>query len=324
MISSPFNAENYKLAMGAGGSITGVGYASPSKYLIEFSSAPEILRAGSLDESLSVTAPKLDWIAAKTGFAAATAEIPTRQIDTIERRYSGPIRNIPVGHTYSTMNIEFVESFHYDIRLFFAWWQENIFDKRNTYGVPYYKNVVVPQMKIKLFDNTGKVRREYVLYEVFPINIGSTNIAWNALNQSMTTNVEFAFHRWEVYDLEKRAKLIGGFVDGIEEVVGATKNGKKFPTGASFKFQNVVDTIRNVNNAVKFAKGTFKTAKAIVKSIRNLKNLRVRNLDDLANAAGSVGEVVRTTTGSVNNFGSGVQNIQKKFSTEQINKFFPK
>ena len=313
---TPFNAGEFRANIGRP--------APSSKYLIEFSGPPDILSKAGIHGAGSVgPLPRSAERAEFVSFAAVQAELPMRQIDTLERRYNGPIRNVPVGHTYSTMNIEFIEDENRLVREFFTQWQENIFAALNRHSVPYYSNIVVPKLRIRLFGQNGKEQDNYFIYEVYPINIGSTQLGWANKDQVMTTNIEFAFHRWEHVAVDftptelpaKYNRTIPTKPDPAQQKVSKPKRLKA-------NFQSIVDTIRDVNNAIKFAKGSFKTAKDLGQSIRNLKNLRANNFDDFTKAAGVVGETVRRTTDSVNDFGSGVQKIGKKFTTEQVNRFF--
>lgn len=316
-----FNAEIFRAAMGGQ-----LHPASSSKYLVEFPVSPNIMKGAKA--ILSPNEPNPDTSIVVLSLAATAAELPMRQLDTIERRYSGPVRQVPVGHTYSTMNIEFIEDHLRRVRGYFSRWQENVFAEDNSFTVPFYDNIVIPQMRIRLFGQDGAEMDSYVIYEVFPINIGSTQLSWSAKDQIMTTNIEFSFHRWERVPFDtKNAEAPSPKYDRSEKnepqaEPGRSRYAARDRLKKKTRFQDFVDRVRDVNNTIRFAKGSFKTAKDLARQARDLKNLKVNNFEDFTRAAGTVGGVVRTTTDSINSFGSGVQKIEKKFSTDTINKFF--
>jgi hypothetical protein len=322
-LAQPFNAETFRAEFGR---------ALPSsKYIVIFSNAPKVMTHDGVNGALkAVVNPSWSEKAAGLSFGAIQAELPMRQLDTLERRYNGPVRNVPVGHTYATMNFEFIDSMSKKMRAFFATWQENIFTTANQYGVPYYDAIIVPEVTVKIFGQDGREVERYVIHEVYPINIGSTQLAWANKDQIMTTNVEFSFHRWERIDLGEMKDGESGIEPKYDRSgeLGDSRQGRSrdkpyngMPKN-KFGLQDAIDKIRDINNTIKFAKGSFKTAKDLARQARNLRNLKVRNFDDFTKAAGAVGEVARRTTDSVNIFGHGIETTKKKFTTETINKFF--
>ncbi len=314
---TPFNTESFRSEVGRP--------APASKYLVDFINAPDVLtKAGLAGAGQASTNQFMGIRAAFLSLTAVQAELPMRQFDTIERRYNGPVRQIPIGHTYSTMNLEFVEDANHRVRSFFAKWQENSFSEINSYQVPFYSSIVIPEVQIRIYGQDGREMERYVVYEVFPINIGSTQLSWANKDQVMTTNVEFSFHRWENVAIEVAPEdSTPNKHDRSKPTMGRpAKDSEENIYRKPARFQDFIDRIRDVNNAIKFVKGSFKTAQALGQQIRSLKDMKIKNFDDFTKAAGRVGETVRRTTDSTNSFGTQAQQTVKRFTTEQVNKFF--
>lgn len=157
---------------------------SPAHYEVVLSAPPNILKGA---ETKMLT------------YRAISCDLPSRNVETFDRRYGGPLRNIPIGHNYTTLQIEFQESVDRETRRFFDLWQTEMFNVRNAYKTPFYNDIIAPEMRIRLFNSdSAKVVREYILTEVYPVTINPTQLAWRMQNEILSTPIEFMYHKWEV------------------------------------------------------------------------------------------------------------------------------
>lgn len=277
-----FNAEGFRSRTGKP--------ASPSQYIITLSKAPNIMGDSYSEFALSM--------------AAQSAEIPARQLDVLERRYNGPIRNVPTGHTYSTLNIEYFENADYKIRNYFNTWQNEIFKETEAWKVPFYKDIIVPWIDIELFGPDGRKMSVYRIHEVFPITISSTQIGWAMVNQSMTTNIEFAYHRWEELSFNRTDKNGQPKEQEVTGILGVIKN-------AANKFGTFVKTVKTIKSNVDFVKKTVKNVRNIEREIRSLK-IDTKTLDGFVSSLDNLGNLGSSIDHRINNFGSGVQKVSTR------------
>jgi hypothetical protein len=156
---------------------------------------------------------------------AAMAEIPSRQIQTVQDRSlnSGLPRNIPLGMVYTETNISFILSEDLRERVLMEVWQEKIADAglsgnsadHPRFRTTYYGKLKSGSVTVARKFQTGKVsgytssffglRRHENLkseesyavtfYEAYPIAIGQINQDWS--NESvMLLPVTFAYRYW--------------------------------------------------------------------------------------------------------------------------------
>jgi hypothetical protein len=324
----PFNAVDFRAEIGQQP-------GKASHYLIKLLNVPKVLQ----EDMLGTTKPRADPVKAATLLKKATwlaqqAEQPARQIDTQERRYNGPMKAVPIGHTYTTINVDFVENREYDVREFFTWWQESLQDPATAYRVPYYNEFVV-DMHIELYDVDGRIMRRYIVYDAYPITITTSQMGWSMVNQSMVTNIEFQYYRWELdtsLEVEeprgrkmpdRKGRPGNKFTMSPEDLARASKiaNIVKKIQKVAQKFHMAVDLVRNANNTIEFAKNSVKQARDIARSLKNIK-IKTGSFKEFTRSMSDAGKTVRGATDKVSNFGSGVQTINKKFDSFSINKFF--
>lgn len=285
-MSVTFNAETFRSRAGKP--------ASPNQYFVTLSGNPKIL--GSQVDSF------------KLSMAAHVAELPARQMDVLERRYNGPVRNVPTGHTYATMNIEFLENSDYNIRNYFNLWQNEIFKETEAWKVPFYKDIIADYLDIDLYGPDGRKMSTYRIFEVFPIAISSTNLGWALNNQAMPTNIEFAYHRWEEMNFVKEPKA------------GAAQE-KPLSTFGQLakKFGQFVKTVKQIKSNADFAKKSVQDVRNLAREIKNFK-VNTSSLGGFVGSLDALQNLSNSTNRRINNFGSGVQKV-KTTSSEIFNKF---
>lgn len=120
--------------------------------------------------------------------------MPSRQLETVERRYSGPQRLIPYGHIYSTLNVEMIETSNGDARRIFDAWQESA-NGGDTFRPKYYDDIIT-DLKLDVFDKSGKVVRTYIMKDCFPISVNPSQLAWDNENSYLVIPIEISLWRW--------------------------------------------------------------------------------------------------------------------------------
>lgn len=127
-------------------------------------------------------------------------DLPQRQVETQPRFANGPMRMMPYGLVYSTINLEIIESDRYKIRRFFEEWHDKVFNKSNAYAVEYYSELIADKLTIVAYSPTGIPVRMWEMTEAYPIAINSSQMNWDSINQYLVINIEIAFHEWTSSD----------------------------------------------------------------------------------------------------------------------------
>jgi hypothetical protein len=271
----PFNAKDFRSHFVSTG-----GFAQSNYFEVVFT-MPEILknkrdRVSTFDE--------------KTKMRAHMVDMPARTLETLDRRYAGPMRNIPVGHTYTTLQLEFIEGADRKTREFFDTWQEVMMDNTNGWNVPYYNDVVCPYIQLNMYNKwSNKVAASYLFYECFPVSIATHQLAWENQNQVIRVPIELAYHRWENTKTTpgpyKRYIPITDEDNGEIGLLGRLKRIQK-------QYRSIVKTVNQVKSTVQFYKQSAKNLKQVFKTIRNFKpNFRSLNgIAETIERAGRIGE----------------------------------
>lgn len=131
-------------------------------------------------------------------FKIHRTDIPTRQFETMERRHNGPQRVIPYGLIYASHQMEIIEDELSNTRAIFDTWMWSCFNELDLYKVKYYDDIIAPEVNIKVYNSSGEVIAIYRLKEVYPINVGVSQLAWDSRDQFMTIPVEFSYREFVV------------------------------------------------------------------------------------------------------------------------------
>ena len=176
-------------------------YASPAYYEVYFNAPPPCMtedgKTSLLDDIIELGSNILFGDPSSIRFRVKGVDLPQRQLETQPRFAEGPMRLMPYGLVYSTMNMEIVESDQYKIRQFFEEWHTKIFSNKNNYGVEYYDRLVADKLTIVAFASSGIPTRIWEMKEAYPIAINTSQMSWDAQNQYLVINIELAFHEWE-------------------------------------------------------------------------------------------------------------------------------
>lgn len=136
-------------------------------------------------------------------YRAYNAQLPGINLDTIERRYHGPQRQIPVNFMYQQLSIAFIENSDYDVRDLFDTWTKNLVLQSNGYFSRYYDEIVAQSVELTLYNTVGAIVRKYRFNEIYPIGVSPIGLDWGYRDTFMSINVELAYRSWDVIEIPK-------------------------------------------------------------------------------------------------------------------------
>lgn len=187
----PFNLQNFRADMNK------TGFAQPNHYEIQMVGMPAGINFSDKQKEIFNGLP----------LKVYSTQLPGVILDTLERRYHGPIRLIPTGFVYQQLPVMIYENADYGVRDAFDTWIYGL-TERDGWFTKYYDDIIVPQMYLKLYSRTGEVDangnlkpiKTYVFNEVYPISVSATQLDWAANNSIMGINIELQYHSWGVVD----------------------------------------------------------------------------------------------------------------------------
>lgn len=132
-------------------------------------------------------------------FRCMATDLPSRQIETQERRYSGPQRLIPYGIIYNNLNVELIEGKNLRMREIIDVWMDMIYGASFELGgsdmpTPAYYDDIIGEMLLKVYAKSGEVVRSYKFRDVFPVTVAPSQLSWSGDNQILTIPVEFSYY----------------------------------------------------------------------------------------------------------------------------------
>ncbi len=167
--------------------------------------------------------------------------LPTLQLLEEEnvRRYGyGPVEKIPYGVQFGDLTLTWIVDRYSEVPDFFHHWMNSIvtyeakgalmregvstrqgLTSRGAYEVGFKDDYTCPVLTVNVYNQQLVAVADYVMYDVFPMNIQSANLSWAEENQYQKFTVTFAFT-----DMETRAP-----VKGYRELVNAFETGKINP-----------------------------------------------------------------------------------------------
>ena len=144
-----------------------------------------------------------------------SAMLPTVQVleeENIARFGYGPVEKVPYGMQFNDLSLIWLVDKRSELINFFYQWMNTItsYETNGTssidnkserpglnmysgYEVGYKDEYACPELSIRVYDRLLNTVTEYILYDVFPINIQSQNLGWNQENEAQKLNVTFAF-----------------------------------------------------------------------------------------------------------------------------------
>jgi hypothetical protein len=193
------------------------GYAQPNRYEILIL-PPAKLGGGNQTNIFSGMERQSDT--RSISLRAQSVTLPGRNLATSnDTNIYGPQREVVEGVTYAEdIAIDFQASSQLSERVFFENWQRQAFNEK-TWNVGYY-NDYVGEIQIFVLDRQDKRRYGLKLWEVFPKTIGGNQLAYDANDTLMLTNVSFSFRYWTSLDQNQNPDI--NIFDRITETVIST------------------------------------------------------------------------------------------------------
>lgn len=167
--------------------------------------------------------------------------LPTIQLleeENIRRYGYGPVEKIPYGVQFGDLTLTWIVDRYSEIPDFFHQWMNSVvtyeakgalmregistrpgLSSRGAYEVGFKDDYTCPVLTINVYNQQLVAVADYVMYDVFPMNIQSANLSWGDENQYQKFTVTFAFT-----DMETRAP-----VKGYRELIDAFETGKINP-----------------------------------------------------------------------------------------------
>lgn len=189
-----FNTEKFRKSFGS--------HVQPNHYTVEFIGKPNLP---------NFTPEQNAIFDSGVGMRCFSTQLPGLILDTIERRYSGPYRLIPVGFVYQQVPIMLYENENFEVRGLFDSWMYGIAENRDLF-VRYYDDIIAHEMRVHLFnrypnilDGEATPVKTYIFEEVYPLSVGAVQLDWSANNTILGVNVEIQYHRWSVINHQNNA-----------------------------------------------------------------------------------------------------------------------
>lgn len=133
-------------------------------------------------------------------FRASTADLPARQLVSIQRAFNGPHKLVPYSTIYSTSIIEFIETSDFSVRTFFDAWQDLIEGNQRDYSSEYYDDLIAPKFIVKAYAKGGSEPvQKWEFYNVFPVSVNPSQLNWGTQSAIITVSVELSYHRWKFF-----------------------------------------------------------------------------------------------------------------------------
>jgi len=159
-------------------------------------------------------------------FLCRTTSIPPSQVGAIDVPYFGRQIKLAGDRVYADWNVTIMHDETYNIRKAVESWHTNInqhIENKMTGGVSPSPNSYKRDAVIRHYSKDGSVIQTYTIKGMFPINISQMGLDFDAVNQVMTFDVDFALDYWlpgddigldeSVFDLEgvRRPNIGTGF-----------------------------------------------------------------------------------------------------------------
>ena len=139
-------------------------------------------------------------LARGVSFRVESVTLPGRNLVSVpDAMEYGPGREKVTGPGYGgTVNMVFQATAGLTERVFFEEWQKLAFNEQ-TWDVGYYNDYIGT---VDIYTLNKQDEREYglKLYEVFPKDIGGTDLAQDSNNAIIKNTIVFQYHHWEVLD----------------------------------------------------------------------------------------------------------------------------
>ena len=210
--------------------------------------------------------------------------LPTIQLleeENIRRYGYGPVEKIPYGVQFGDLTMTWIIDRYSEIPDFFHHWMNSIvtyeakgalmrngistrpgLGSRGAYEMGFKDDYTCPVLTVNVYDYQLTAVADYIMYDVFPMNIQSANLSWADENQYQKFTVTFAFTDMETRaPVKKYKELVNDFETGkinpYEEKQQITNKGRD---AARDSTQSEVDPRTSVLNSRPLTKAVYTTS----------------------------------------------------------------
>lgn len=210
--------------------------------------------------------------------------LPTIQLleeENIRRYGYGPVEKIPYGVQFGDLTMTWIIDRYSEIPDFFHHWMNSIvtyeakgalmrngistrpgLGSRGAYEMGFKDDYTCPVLTVNVYDYQLTAVADYIMYDVFPMNIQSANLSWADENQYQKFTVTFAFTDMETRaPVKKYKELISAFETGkinpYEEKQQITNKGRDVAVDNT---QSEVDPRTSVLNSSPLTKAVYTTS----------------------------------------------------------------
>jgi len=180
----------------------GNGFQHPSRYRVEFSLPPGVnLASGTIGvntESIQGNIRQVEnMFNAKGGIniKCHSMTFPQRSLMTYEHKQNSAPFRIPYSSVYDPVTFSFYADSQLDTRDYFDVWQAAVVNI-GTNTINFYDEYV-SDIKMWALDNQGNDSYGVILYEAWPLNIGTVDFAYGATNSYQTSTVTMSYKTWQ-------------------------------------------------------------------------------------------------------------------------------
>jgi|DEB0MinimDraft_6_1074348.scaffolds.fasta_scaffold05337_2 hypothetical protein len=130
------------------------------------------------------------------GFLLNSAQIPGRQLQTIDVVTHGVVRKQPYGmNAYDDLTVNvYCTNKNLFPRDLFQEWQDLIVNSNNFNA--YYFDQYVSSIEIESYDDRGEVQMTCKFEEAYPLFVGPLQVDWSAGSSILNLQVSFAYKKW--------------------------------------------------------------------------------------------------------------------------------
>ena len=187
-----FNVDEFRAAFASKNSdgLT----ASPAYFSCEIPDLPPCLQYPDLKEKTRASINKMHK---NMKFRASSADLPSRQLVSVQRAFNGPHKLVPYSTIYASCIIEFIETSSFDVRTFFDAWQDLIEGNQRHFSSEYYDNLIAPTFVVTAYNKSGKPEQRWTFYNVFPVSVNPSQLNWSNQSGILSVAVELSYHRWK-------------------------------------------------------------------------------------------------------------------------------
>lgn len=168
--------------------------ASPAYFTAEFASLPGCLQREDLKQTTKNTINKMHR---NMKFRASAADLPSRQLVSVQRAFNGPHKLVPYSTIYASSIIEFIETSTFDVRTFFDAWQDMIEGNQRNWQTEYYDELISDKFIVTAYNKLGKAIQRWTFYNVFPVSVNPSQLNWSTQSGILSVAVELSYHRWK-------------------------------------------------------------------------------------------------------------------------------